>query len=254
MGIAARDLDRDGTDEVFLSSMGDQRLMRRDGPGAAFVDAPYSLGTSAHRPYTGGDGRPSTGWHISFGDIQNDGRDDVFISKGNVQQMPGSAMEDPNNLLIQQADGTFAEYGSQAGIEDLLSKGRGAALVDFDGDGRLDLAVLNRGAPLQVWHNQSACTGGWLSVDLRMQSPNTHAIGAWIEITAGSEVQSREVTIGGGHAGGASVAQHFGLGLAENARMRVKWPHGAWSDWTDIDRNQRIRVMPSEAGLKITAY
>ncbi len=78
MGIAARDLNGDGLPEVFLTSMGDQRLQalaERDRP--AFQHVPYARGTTAHRPYTGGDGRPSTGWHVAFGDVQNDGRDDI---------------------------------------------------------------------------------------------------------------------------------------------------------------------------------
>ncbi|MEL6296809.1 MAG: hypothetical protein AAFR10_21370, partial [Pseudomonadota bacterium] len=58
MGIAARDVDRDGRDEVYLSSMGDQRLMRQVGDGPRFADVPFAMGTTAQRPYVGGDGRP----------------------------------------------------------------------------------------------------------------------------------------------------------------------------------------------------
>ena len=46
-------------------------------------------------PHMGDDGRPSTGWHAEFGDIDNDGRADLFIAKGNVDQMPGMATRDP---------------------------------------------------------------------------------------------------------------------------------------------------------------
>lgn len=75
MGIAARDLDRDGHQEVLLTSTGDQRLqyLDPDAGGPWFRDAPFDLGATAHRPYPGGDGRPSTGWHVAFGDVQNDG-------------------------------------------------------------------------------------------------------------------------------------------------------------------------------------
>lgn len=242
MGIATRDLDRDGRDEVFLSSMGDQRLMSRVGDGPAFVDVPFAMGTSAQRPYLGDDGRPSTGWHIAFGDVTNDGRDDVFIAKGNVQQMPGNAMEDPNNLLISQKDGTFSEAGDVAGVAS-LHRARGAALVDFNADGLLDLAVVNRRAPLEVWQNVSVASGHWLAVSLERSGVNTQGVGAWIEVDDGTSVQAREVTVGGGHAGGVSGPQHFGLGDVEAVRMRVRWPYSAWSEWRDVGVDQVLVVV-----------
>ena len=101
MGIASRDISGDGLPEIFLTSMGDQKLhsLTGDGTKPTYRDAPYSKGITAHRPYAGGDGRPSTGWHAEFGDVDNDGFDDVFVAKGNVQAMPGSAMDDPNKVV-----------------------------------------------------------------------------------------------------------------------------------------------------------
>ncbi|MCR8827785.1 CRTAC1 family protein [Pseudosulfitobacter koreensis] len=246
MGIATRDLDRDGRDEVFLSSMGDQRLQRPTGDGPGYADVPFDVGSTAHRPYTGGDGRPSTGWHIAFGDVQNDGLDDAFIAKGNVQQMPGMAMEDPNNLLIAQPDGTFAEAGETAGVAS-LHRGRGAALVDLNNDGLLDLAVVNRRAAMEVWQNTSGTTGNWLALDLTQPAPNTRAIGAWIEVDDGTSVQSRELVVGGGHAGGSDAPQHFGLGAATSVRVRVKWPDAPLSDWVTVGTNARYMLRPDAA-------
>lgn len=235
MGIAVRDLDRDGRQEVMLSSMGDQRLqfLDPDAKGPSFRDAPFDLGTAAQRPYLGGDGRPSTGWHVAFGDVQNDGHDDIFIAKGNVEQMPDSAMDDPNNLLMQGDDGRFVERGGEAGIAS-LARSRGAVLVDLDGDGRLDLAVVNRRAPMQVWRNVTGGTGHWLAVSLTQPAPNRNVIGGWIEVRAGGEVQLRELTVGGGHAGGSAGPAHFGLGAATTAEVRVIWPGGETSDWVSV--------------------
>lgn len=58
--------------------------------------------TYAQRPHNSDDGRPSTGWHAEFGNIDNDGCADLFIAKGNVDQMPSNAIHDPNNLLIHR--------------------------------------------------------------------------------------------------------------------------------------------------------
>ncbi|TMV11550.1 CRTAC1 family protein [Arenibacterium halophilum] len=234
MGIASRDLDGDGRQEVMMTSMGDQRLQTRDSADApTFRDVPHAMGTTATVPYTGGDGRPSTGWHVAFGDVQNDGRDDILIVKGNVEQMPDSAWADPNNLLIQQPDGSFAEAGDVAGIAS-LHRGRGGALADLDGDGRLDIAVVNRRGPVEVWRNVTPATGHWIGIDLRQEGVNTRAVGAWIEVDTGARTILREVTVGGGHAGGSALPEHFGLGETGPLRVRVTWPGGEKGDWQAV--------------------
>ncbi len=165
MGIASRDLTGDGLPEVMLTSMGDQ-LMQIATVEGTYEPAPFTLGTTAHIPFDGSDGRPSTGWHAQFGDVDNDGRADLFIAKGNVDQMPTNAIHDPNNLLMQGADGTFTEMVGVAGVAS-TDRGRGAALVDLDLDGRLDLVVVNRRANLELYRNVTADTGHWLAVDLQ---------------------------------------------------------------------------------------
>ncbi|WP_164659692.1 CRTAC1 family protein [Tropicibacter sp. Alg240-R139] len=253
MGIAARDLDRDGRQEVFLTSMGDQRLQRWTGPGPRFEDVPYDLGTTAHRPYSGGDGRPSTGWHVAFGDVQNDGLDDVFIAKGNVEQMPGSAMEDPNNLLIQTEDGTFIEAGETSGLGS-LHRGRGAVMTDLNADGLLDIAVVNRRAPLEVWQNLTVDTGAWVALSITQPGPNRNGVGGWIEVASDPVTgpwMTREITRGGGHAGGSAGFEHFGLGKTETAFVRVIWPDGATSAVIEARPNQAISLIRNGKGLKI---
>ncbi len=224
MGIASQDLTGDGRDEVLLTSMGDQ-LMQMAQPDGTYTPAPYSIGTYAQRPYLGDDGRPSTGWHAEFGDVDNDGRADLFIAKGNVDQMPTNAMADPNNLLMQQPDGTFEEVALLAGLAE-THRARGAALADFDGDGRLDLAVVNRRANILLYRNDTLGTGHWLGLSLTQSGGNTQAIGARVALTTPTGLQTRELRVGGGHAGGQSLPLHFGLGDATQAEAVITWPDG----------------------------
>jgi len=237
MGIASADLQGDGFPDVMLTSMGDQVLQFNT--GGALETAGYEIGATAHRPHIGDDGRPSTGWHAEFGDVDNDGRLDLFIAKGNVDQMPSNAIKDPNTLLIQQPDGTFEERAATAGVAS-FARSRGAALADFDQDGRLDLIVVNRRAPLELWLNRSERLGGSATVDLRMAGHNRFAIGAWLEIDRGNATEWRERTIGGGHASGTLLPLHIGVGAARSVRVRAHWPRGAPSQWHPLAPGARL--------------
>jgi hypothetical protein len=59
-----------------------------------------------------------------------------------------------------------------------------------------------------------------------------------VEVKVGDQVMRRELTIGGGHAGGQLGWVHFGLGSADAAQVRVEWPDGATTEWMDARANQ----------------
>ena len=239
MGIASRDLTGDDRDEVMLTSMGDQ-LMQMAQDDGTYAAAPFTIGTYAQRPHTGDDGRPSTGWHAEFADVDNDGRADLFIAKGNVNQMPGLAIKDPNNLLMQNADGTFRETAASAGVA-TKERSRGAALADFDGDGRLDLVVMNRRAPMELYRNVTPETGNWLEIALTQPGGNVNAVGATVVVQSAEMRQSQQLTVGGGHGGGKALPLHFGLGAAEDATVTVHWPDGQESTYQAV-ANQVLRL------------
>jgi hypothetical protein len=242
MGIASYDVSGDGLPEVFLTSQADNKLQTlADGATQPhYEDIALRTGVIAHKPYTGGDTLPSTAWHPEFQDVNNDGFVDLFISKGNVDEMTEFAAKDPSNLLLGQPDGTFVESGSAAGIA-TFERGRGAALADFNLDGMLDLVMVNRRANVCLWRNvgwgsatDPTPMGGWIAVRLEQPGPNRDAIGSWIEVRVGDETSRKEVTIGGGHAGGQLGWIHFGLGEAGGAEIRITWPDGETGPWQEI--------------------
>jgi enediyne biosynthesis protein E4 len=238
MGIASSDVNGDGYPDYFLTSMADQRLQMLDGKSdrASFKEAAYAAGLTAHRPFTGSDPKPSTGWHAQFEDVNNDGRADLFVAKGNVDRMPDFALKDPNNLLIQGPEGKFKEMADKAGVASAATS-RGAVMVDFNLDGLVDLVVVNRRETAQIWRNVTEAAGHWLQLALKQDGANRNAIGAWIEVRRGSKIEQREITSGGGHASGQSGWWHFGLADETKAELRVIWPGGEASTWQDVTAN-----------------
>lgn len=240
MGIASHDLDFDGYPEYVLTSMADNKLQKlaeipaEGNPKPSYADIAFAKGATAHRPYTGGEIRPSTAWHTDFEDVNNDGRADLFIAKGNVAKMPDFAAKDPNNLLVQGEDGKFIEMGDKAGVASMAT-GRGGALADFNLDGRIDLLVVNQGSQVEIWRNTTEGADRFLQVALRQDGPNRDAIGAWIEVKTGDHVQRREITIGGGHVSGKTGWWHFGLGDQAETEIRVLWPEGEAGDWQRVE-------------------
>ncbi|HET9083564.1 MAG TPA: CRTAC1 family protein, partial [Candidatus Limnocylindrales bacterium] len=250
MGIASQDITGDGYPEVYLTSQGDNKLQTlAEGPSRpAYSDIALSRGATAHEPYIGDHPLASTAWHDEWDDVNNDTFMDLFVSKGNVESQPDYAANDPSNLLIGHPDGTFTEGAVEAGIV-RFDRGRGAALVDLNADGLLDLVQVVRRENVHLWRNVGSGTadvpvpmGHWLAIDLEQDSANRHAVGAWVAVRVGDRVTERELTVGGGHASGQFVPIHFGLGSATKADVRVTWPDGEVGPWLPVDADGVVTV------------
>ena len=250
MGIASYDVTGDGYPEVYLTSQGANTLQTLvTGPSEpTYHDMALKSGIVATRPAVGDDPLPSTAWHPEFEDVNNDGLMDLFISKGNVNQIPDYAIKDPNNLFLGRADGMFIESAEAAGIVS-FDRGRGAALADFNDDGLLDLVVANLAAPARVWRNVGAGSadapapmGDWLAVRLSQPGANRDAIGAVLETRTPDATSRREIVIGGGHGGGQLGWTHVGLGKADRADVRVTWPDGEVGPWMTTAANGFVEI------------
>ena len=129
-GVAIGDIDNDGLSDLFFSgNMVSSRLYLNKG-GMRFEDITEHAGVTTTRWATG----------ATMVDINSDGRLDIYVS---VSGPEWSKSEERANLLfINNGDRTFTEAAAQYGIAD-TSFTTHSVFLDYNGDGCLDLFVLN---------------------------------------------------------------------------------------------------------------
>ena len=159
-------------------------------------------------------------------DFDGDGHEDLFLA----QNFSPTEIETPRFdagaglLLLGDGRGAFRSLGvRQSGIA-VLGDQRGAAAADFDGDGRVDLAVSQNGAATTLWHNRGGTPG--LRVRLDGGSDNPLAIGAQVRvISKGGRGPIREIHAGSGYwsMDGATTVLSRPAGADS---LWVRWPDG----------------------------
>jgi hypothetical protein len=151
-------------------------------------------------------------------------------------------------LFLGKGDGTFVDITKDAGPEITdETQGRGAAFADFDGDGRLDVAVTNKNSPVQVLLNRLPAAGSWTILDLRAPPPNVFAVGARVRIEAGGRAFVRELYAGSSYLSGDDLSVHAGLGSAATIdRVTVRWPGGDVEMFPSLPVNQRLTLRKGE--------
>lgn len=191
----------------------------------------------------------ATGWSWSaqFGDLDNDGFEDLYIVNGMIDEVVFKYLK--NGRLIEQnrayrntGRGRFAlnpdwQLSSEA-------SGRSMALADFNNDGRLDAIVNNVGNAAQLFENQVCNGGNALEVELNWQGTrNLAGIGSTIRVKTGVATMQREVRSGSGYLTGTPGRVHFGIGKGQTAAsLEVLWPDGARSTIQQPHLNARITI------------
>jgi hypothetical protein len=190
-------------------------------------------------------------WGIAEGDFDNDGDIDAFLPSG----MGFPYFYRRSYMLMNDGAGTFTDASGTTGIDpppggrvvgriagrDAVRSARSAAVLDADGDGRLDLVVNNFNSRANLLMNRWE-TRAWVGFRLRGTRSNRDAVGALVRLTAGGRTQVRLVQAAGGYLAQSSKLVHFGLGEAERVeRCEVRWPSG------------RVQVVPVEAINRVHA-
>ncbi len=160
LGVAAADFDNDGDADIYISALGPSRLFRNDGRGR-FEDVTAQAGV----------GDPGFSASALWFDYNRDGRLDLFVARyvewsiekdkfcslnGRTKSYctPESYKGQSPVLYRNKGDGTFENVTKKAGLDDPASKMLGVALIDYDGDGLLDVFGANDTQPNRLYRNK----------------------------------------------------------------------------------------------------
>jgi hypothetical protein len=125
---------------------------------------------------------------------------------------------------------------------DVVRASRGLATGDLDGDGDLDIAIVDSNEPCEVYENVTApgAAAGWLQVVFAAPSGNRYGIGARLELEAGGKKQIRDVRTASSFLSQNALAIHFGLGKNAKAdRLTVRRP-GKVQVFVGLPANRRV--------------
>jgi hypothetical protein len=196
-------------------------------------------------------------WGAQFGDLNNDGHQDIYLLNGYISADRNSSywydyskvtggnstiISDAKNwppmknrglsgyqqkkVWINDGAGRFKEVAQFTGVTDVYD-GRAVALADFSNTGRLDAVVANQKGPALLYKNTVDGNNRWVAFELEGVQSNRSAIGAQVRVFWDAQQQVQEVSGGSGFCAQNQRRLHFGLGKAGAVdKVEIRWPSG----------------------------
>lgn len=210
-------------------------------------------------------------WAVKLNDFDSDGRLDVFLTNGVPREMNHSDIKITEDMLVgkhmweffkegemrkeqnlayrNEGDLKFTDTSKEWGL-DHVGASYGAATADFDGDGDLDLVVMNLEENVSIYENNSD-GNSWVTIGLKGKTANRFGVGATVELIAGDQTWLRQLQPGVGYHSYDQPIVHFGLGELKSVdRAIVHWPGGGKQIVRDIQINQHTEILQDEAAFE----
>ena len=257
-GVAFIDYDNDGWPDIFLvngtdwpghaSKHSTPKLYHNNHDGT-FTDVTHKAGLDAAEVY---------GMGVAIGDFDNDGYDDLFVTAYGQ-----------SHLFHNNGNGTFTDVTQKAGLGGVQEFSTGAAWVDYDKDGRLDLVVANyvqwspetdlyctldgksksyctpesyKGTAVRLWHNRGDGTFEDVTKKAGLGDPTSKTLGiaeldydgdGWPDLLLSNDTQPNKLYRNNGNGTFTEKAVLAGVAFSEDGVARA----GMGVDTADYDRS-----------------
>lgn len=233
MSSSPHDFDRDGDLDLYLSGgLEGSRLLENTGDGQ-FTDI-----TSAWVEMN------EVCWAGQWLDVDADGWEELHITTGIAAYVDYPSVlsqfdEEPDALFKNDAGELILPGGL---FQSVTALGFATATGDFNGDGFVDLVSHKVGLNPEI-RTALPNTNHWLRVLLHGVESNADAVGAKIEMWAGSSYWYRETYCGEAYLSQNSRWEHFGAANhTQIDSIRVEWPLGWVDTWYDVPTNTSIEL------------
>jgi len=196
-------------------------------------------------------------WGAQFGDLNNDGRLDLYLTNGYISADRSDnywyeygLIAGGNKLIIGDAKnwpsmtnpggkirslsgfqskclwwnrgGEFVDIARAVGVSDTFD-GRAVVMADLFNRGILDVVVANQNGPLLVYKNTVAPDRDWIQVELEGRKSNRSAIGAMVRVfwkmDGEDRVQEQVQVVSGGNGYASQNMRRLHFGLGTNAQV-----------------------------------
>ncbi|HET7452737.1 MAG TPA: CRTAC1 family protein [Thermoanaerobaculia bacterium] len=247
MGLVADDFDADGRPDLYVTNYAaEPNTLYRNVEGALFEEADRAAFGGDHDPTL-----PLSKWGAVAIDYDNDGRDDLAVSSGQILPRMWAVIGswiNPKGRNFAIGEKSYAQrqflfhnvsspgqprFENVSAVSGDLGRlcfvGRGLAAADLDGDGRLDLAYNPIDVPAVILRN-TAPAGKSIEILPQPGADRKTVLGA--VVTVGGRVG--QFFVQPSYASGSWLPLHFGIGNAVSARASVRWPDGAVQDLGDV--------------------
>ncbi|MBX3745309.1 MAG: CRTAC1 family protein [Verrucomicrobiae bacterium] len=233
MGIDAGRFSEDESLGISIGNFANEML-------ALYVAQPDTLlfADEAIAQGVGAASRLSLTFGVFFFDYDLDGWLDLLTANGHIEdeihRIQGAQHYRQPAQLFWNARGTrggrgFVPVTPQQVGPDLLQPlvGRGSAYADIDGDGDLDVILVQNHGPPVLLRNDQRLGHHWIRLRLVGTRSNRDAIGAWVRLRSGPHTQWRQIMPTRGYLSQSELPVTFGLG--RNRRVddiEIHWPSG----------------------------